>query len=89
MTGLVDELKQKYRDIPVVVEHLERMQADIVDNVSLFLRPSDGPGLPAQMQEILRSRESDAMRRYAINVLVDQQRLRGCSSGVRRQAQLC
>jgi lon-related putative ATP-dependent protease len=71
VTGLVDELKQKYSDIPVVVEHLERMQADIVDNVSLFLRSSDGPGLPAQMQEILRSRESDAMRRYAINVLID------------------
>jgi lon-related putative ATP-dependent protease len=71
VTGLVDELKQKYRDIPVVVEHLERMQADIVDNVGVFLRPSDGPGLPAQMQEILRSKESAAIRRYAINVLVD------------------
>jgi len=72
VTGLVDELKQKYQEIPAVVEHLERMQTDIVDNVSLFLRSSDGPGLPAQMKEILRSRESDAMRRYAINVLVDQ-----------------
>jgi lon-related putative ATP-dependent protease len=71
VTGLVDELKQKYQDIPAVVEHLERMQSDIVDNVGLFLRPSDGPGLPAQMQEILRSKGSDAMRRYAINVLVD------------------
>jgi lon-related putative ATP-dependent protease len=71
VTGLVDELKQKYQDSPVVVEHLERMQADIVDNVGVFLRPSDGTGLPAQMQEVLRSREPAAMRRYAINVLVD------------------
>jgi len=71
VTGLVDELKQKYQEIPAVVEHLGRMQTDIVENVSLFLRSSDGPGLPAQMKEILRSRESDAMRRYAINVLVD------------------
>jgi len=71
VTGLVDELKQKYQEIPAVVEHLGRMQTDIVDNVALFLRSSDGPGLPAQMKEILRSRESDAMRRYAINVLVD------------------
>lgn len=71
VTGLVDELKQKYQETPAVVEHLERMQTDIVDNVSLFLRSTDGPGLPAQMKEILRSKESDAMRRYAINVLVD------------------
>ncbi len=71
VTGLVDELKQKYQDSPVVVEHLERMQADIVDNVGVFLRPSDGTGLPPQMQEVLRSREPAAMRRYAINVLVD------------------
>jgi len=71
VTGLVDELKQKYQGIPVVVEHLEKMQADIVDNVGLFLKPSDGPGLPAQMKEILRSKESAAMRRYAINILVD------------------
>ncbi len=72
VTGLVDELKQKYQNIPVVVEHLKRMQTDIVDNVGLFLSSSDGPGLPAQMKEILRSREPGAMRRYAINVLVDQ-----------------
>jgi lon-related putative ATP-dependent protease len=71
VTGLIDDLKHKYQDIPVVVEHLERLQADIVDNVSLFLRPADGRGMPAAMQQLLQSREPAAMRRYAINVLVD------------------
>ena len=71
VTGPVDELKQKYQHIPVVVEHLERMQADIVDNVGLFLSPSDGPGLPAQIKEALRSKEPSAMQRYEISVLVD------------------
>ncbi len=71
VTGLVDELKQKYHDIPAVVEHLEKMQADIIDNVGIFLSPSDGPGLPAQMKEMLRSKESAAMRRYTVNVLVE------------------
>jgi lon-related putative ATP-dependent protease len=71
VTGLVDELVQKYQDIPVVVEHLHKMQNDIVDNVSLFLRPADGQGMPVPVQQMAESRESAAMRRYSINVLVD------------------
>jgi lon-related putative ATP-dependent protease len=77
VTGLVEELKQKYHDIPALVEHLERMRADIIDNVGLFLSPSDGPGLPAQMKEMLQSKESAAMRRYAINILVDRSECEG------------
>jgi len=77
VTGLVDELVQKYSDIPVVVEHLEKMQVDIVDNVGLFLNPPDGQGMPAQLQQLMESRESAAMRRYAINVLVDRTELEG------------
>jgi lon-related putative ATP-dependent protease len=71
VTGLVDELKQKYQHIPEVTKHLERMQADIVDNVGLFLSPQDGAGVPAQMKQMLHAKESSAIRRYAISVLVD------------------
>jgi lon-related putative ATP-dependent protease len=77
VTGLVDELVQKYGDIPVVVEHLEKMQGDIVDNVGLFLHPPEGQGMPAQIQQVMESKESAAMRRYAINVLVDRSELKG------------
>ncbi len=77
VTSLIDELKQKHQHISAVVEHLERMQADIVDNVGLFLNPSDGSGLPAQMKEMLRSREPAAIRRYAINILVDRSECEG------------
>ena len=77
VTGLVDELVQKFQDIPVVVEHLEKMQGDIVDNVGLFLHPQDGQGLPAQIQQVMESKESAAMRRYTINVLVDRSELNG------------
>jgi len=77
VTGLVDELVQKYGDIPVVVEHLGKMQGDIVDNVGLFLHPPDGQGMPAQIQQVMESKESAAMRRYAINVLVDRSDLKG------------
>jgi len=71
VTGLLDELMQKYHDVPAVVQHLEQMKNDIVDNVSLFLRPSEGQEMPAPIQQVMESRESAAMRRYSINVLVD------------------
>ena len=77
VTGLLDELIQKYEDIPVAVEHLRKMQADIVDNVSLFLRPPDGQGAHVPIQQVMESKESAAMRRYAINVLVDRSELQG------------
>jgi lon-related putative ATP-dependent protease len=77
VTGLIDELRQKYKDVPAVVEHLAGMQADIIDNVGLFLTPADGHGLPAQMQEMLHSKGSAAIRRYAINLLVDRSESEG------------
>lgn len=71
VTGLIDELRQKYKNVPDIVDHLQVMQADIIDNVSLFLKNMDGAGLPEQMPDKLRSRESPVIRRYAINLLVD------------------
>jgi lon-related putative ATP-dependent protease len=71
LQGLVEELVQEYQDVPTVVEHLQQMQEDIVENVSLFLQQQEGQGLPALLQQGQESRESAAMRRYSINVLVD------------------
>ena len=71
VTGLIDELRQKYKNVPAVVEHLACMQADIIDNVGLFLSPPDGQGLPDQMREMMHSKGSSVMRRYAVNLLVD------------------
>ena len=77
VTGLLDELLQKYQDVPAVVEHLGHMQNDIVENVRLFLRPADGPEAPAPIQQVMESKESAAMRRYSINVLVDRSEEQG------------
>jgi lon-related putative ATP-dependent protease len=77
VTGLLDELLQKYQDVPAVVEHLRHMQNDIVENVSLFLRPADGGEVPAPIQQVMESKESAAMRRYSINVLVERGEAQG------------
>lgn len=77
VTGLIDELRQKYKEIPPVLDHLAGMQADIIDNVSLFLKPADGHGLPEKMREMLHSKESAVIRRYAINLLVDRSECEG------------
>jgi lon-related putative ATP-dependent protease len=71
VAGLVEELLQKYVATPVVVEHLQRMQEDIIENVSLFLQGQENQGLPGMIQQMQESKESAAMRRYSINVLVD------------------
>jgi lon-related putative ATP-dependent protease len=77
VSGLVDELVQKYHDIPAVVDHLEEMQSDILDNVGIFLPPQEGQGMPGQIQQVGESKETAAMRKYAINVLVDRSGLQG------------
>jgi lon-related putative ATP-dependent protease len=77
VAGLVEELSQKYSDLLPVVDYLQNMQEDIVENVGLFLQPPDGQGMPAQLQQVMESKESAAMRRYAINVLVDRGDLKG------------
>jgi lon-related putative ATP-dependent protease len=77
VTGLIDDLVQKYREVPAVVEHLGHMQNDIVENVSLFLRQPEGQEAPAPIQQVMESKESAAMRRYAINVLVERSEAQG------------
>jgi len=70
ITGLVDDLIEKYRSSPEVVDHLRSIQEDIVENVDLFLQQSVASGSVREMPGSTQSRESAAMR-YSINVLVD------------------
>jgi len=77
VTGLIDDLVHKYEDVPAVVEHLGHMQNDIIENVSLFLRSPEGQEMPAPIQQAMESKESAAMRRYSINVLVEHSKEQG------------
>ncbi len=65
---VADELKQRYVDLPKVVEYLESVQRDVLENADDFRKPADeaaqGP------MRIVMSQES-GLRRYQVNVLVD------------------
>ncbi len=69
VAGLFDELVEKYGGNPGVAEHLQRMQQDVVENVALFLpRPPGGAAMEAGQPA--GQGETEAARRYAVNILV-------------------
>jgi lon-related putative ATP-dependent protease len=74
--GLISQLIEKYADLPEVVGHLKDMQADIVDNVDVFLRSTEQRGLTPKAlisgrMQGMDSEGSPAMRRYAVNLIID------------------
>jgi lon-related putative ATP-dependent protease len=75
--GLISQLIEKYAALPGVVGHLRDMQADIVDNVDIFLRSTEQQhGLAAKAlvsgrMHGMDAEGSPAMRRYAVNVIID------------------
>jgi hypothetical protein len=34
--GLIDDLREKYRELPEVLEYLDALQKDILENIELF-----------------------------------------------------
>jgi len=76
VSGLIDELVEKYSDLHSIVEHLQRLQSDVVDQVDLFR------SVPGQQKQSLKSmlegqtlegqtEESVVKRRYGVNVIID------------------
>jgi lon-related putative ATP-dependent protease len=73
--SLINQLIQKYMSLPRVVAYLRDMQADIVENVDIFLKGSSNGGtiqaiLSGGRSSGFEQGESPAMRRYAVNVIV-------------------
>ncbi|MDN3715834.1 Lon protease family protein [Vibrio breoganii] len=63
----IKELKAKYKKHPEVKQHLAELQADIVENVEIFLEESNEQGEIATA-----SLDKKLPRRYKVNVLVSQ-----------------
>ena len=72
---LVQEVREKYQGLPWVLAYLEEVEKDMVDNVELFRsQPQDGQHQPPTS---LSNEQGTAMRRYEVNVVVDNASLQG------------
>jgi lon-related putative ATP-dependent protease len=71
--NLIEDLKARYADVPVVVEHLGFVATDIVENAERIRPPHDGtPDAPEAVAE-----RTAVLRRYHVNLLVDRTETRG------------
>jgi lon-related putative ATP-dependent protease len=70
--GLIDEVRGRSRDLPAVLDYLDKVQADVIDNAYAILRIAQGPpgeGAPAP-QGVSGGGEAALFRRYQVNVVV-------------------
>ncbi len=70
----VDELVEKYRDLPEIVAYLEKVRDDIVENLSLFREGAEAQ--PTSPLPVPGAGESP-FRKYEVNVVVDNSELEG------------
>ncbi|MDD5082418.1 MAG: AAA family ATPase [Dehalococcoidales bacterium] len=73
---LFEEMRRKYDQLAQVIEYLKEVEQDITDNFEQFkVEPKSPEADPlAAMQELVRKQ---ALRKYEINVLVDNSELKG------------
>jgi lon-related putative ATP-dependent protease len=64
---VVDDLEERYRNMPRVVEYLETVRRDVLDHADDFRKPADISAVSGPIAQ----REAPSLRRYAVNVLVD------------------
>jgi len=71
VTALFARLRAGYRDLPLVLRHIDTVEADVVENVEAFL-PRDGGPQGEQQAELPPSMGGGrpATRRYQVNVMV-------------------
>ena len=72
---LVDELRQRHADAPGILSHLEAVQADVIENVRDFLGSAETEDAAGQIRKLFS--ESPALRRYGVNLMVDNAGARG------------
>ena len=69
--GPVDDLREKYKDFRKVLEHLDKVQEHVLDNLQHF-RPQEEEGQPQiPFLALRRGPEEDPFKAYAVNLAVD------------------
>jgi lon-related putative ATP-dependent protease len=72
---LLDDLRQRYEGLPQIVAHLDAVQADAIENVHDFLGSTENEDAAGQIRKLFS--ESPALRRYGVNLMVDNGGTRG------------
>jgi len=70
ISQLMEEMRQKYAHLAHVEQHLKEVEQDIVANVGNLLNPQGQQGA-VQPQQAEGSEDSPLLRKYKVNVLVD------------------
>jgi lon-related putative ATP-dependent protease len=70
----IEDIKEKFQDLPEVLEYIDAVQADILDQVELFKADSqdETPALPFAVPP-----KGLPLKKYAVNILVDNSKLKG------------
>ncbi len=78
VSSLMDELKDKYDDLPDVKKHLEAVQDDLIDHAEQFQDAKDGKKQAPQIPGMQQPDPTEAIfHRYKVNVLVDHSEAKG------------
>lgn len=75
LSRMVDELKEKYAGIAEVNDFIDQVRQDMLDNLTLFKGESEEEA--AQPAPAAKPLSKTPLRKYAVNVLVDNSRLNG------------
>jgi lon-related putative ATP-dependent protease len=74
VNDLLDDLHEKYKELPAVLAYLQAVQADVSEHLQDFLESSEekpAAAPPANLPIPDALQKSPALRRYQVNVLVD------------------
>jgi len=72
---VVEELKEKYHDLPEVVTYLEEVQNNILENLSQFRAEPPQAQPPSQIP--MQDPKELLVKQYEVNVLVDNSEIKG------------
>ena len=70
---LMEDLRQRYADLPDVLAHLAAVERDVIENIDDFRRASELQGQSAGGPDM----QPPSFRRYEVNLLLDHQQLEG------------
>lgn len=73
--GLITELKEKYGEIPEVLQFLDDVQKDVVENARNFISDDSSENLPESLAATVAARtqmqQEAFLHRYQVNLVVD------------------